>query len=153
MGRLVATVDIPRRLRVPAAPAAICWGFLPRSLANKLKVDAHGLVDMTLAQGVRRAHVTPPACTATGTEVPRSMGNGEEQGEKQTARGFQGAQLLAEASGLSQTKQAERAKAGQFLYSKKTSPSSSIKKAIISAFQMAYSGLCIYDKRYTHHLL
>lgn len=69
-----------------------------------MKVDAHDLVDMTLAKGLMRAHVAPPACMATGIEVPRSMGNGEEQGEKQTARGFQGAQLLAEASGLSQTK-------------------------------------------------
>lgn len=50
-GRLVATVDIPPRLGVPAAPAALCWWFLPRSLASKLKVDAHHLVDMTWPRG------------------------------------------------------------------------------------------------------
>jgi len=53
--------------------------------------------------------------------VPRHVGKGKEQGEKLMAHGFQGQQLLAEVSGLSQTNQVETAKAGQCLCSNKTS--------------------------------
>lgn len=87
------------------------------------------------------------------TVVPRRMGKGEEQGEKQMAHSFQGPQLLAEANGLSQPKKAETVKAGPFLCPNKTLTSSSMKRPIIFPSQIAYSGLCIYDRRYSHHLL
>lgn len=51
MVRLVATADTPPRLGVPAVPVALCWWLLPRSLASKLKVDAHHLVDMIWPRG------------------------------------------------------------------------------------------------------
>lgn len=63
--------------------------------------------------------------------VARDMGKGEVQEEKKMVHGFQGSQLLAEASGLSQPKQAETVEAGRFLYPNETSPSSGMKKPVV----------------------